>query len=68
MIRVKTFATPIRIFETMHELHELDEQVAAFLAAERAATVLSMSDTATTGEPGGTIGLIRSVVYEVDDD
>ena len=27
MIKVKTFATPIKIFATMRELHDLDAQV-----------------------------------------
>jgi hypothetical protein len=68
MIKVRTFATPIKIFETIRELHDLDEQVAAFLAAEKAESVFAMTDTATTGESGETIGLVRSVVYEVEDD
>lgn len=68
MIKVRTFATPIKIFETVRELHDLDEQVAAFLAAEKAERVHAMTDTTTTGESGETIGLIRSVVYEVEDD
>ena len=39
MIKVKTFATPIKIFATIRELQELDEQVAGFLNEERAKTV-----------------------------
>ena len=64
MIKVKTFATPIKIFATMRELQELDEQVAAFLAAEGVKRVYAMSDATTAGENGETIGLVRSVVYK----
>ncbi len=63
MIKIKTFATPIKIFATMRELQELDEQVAAFLAAEGAKRVYAMSDATTAGENGETIGLIRTVAY-----
>jgi hypothetical protein len=65
MIKVKTFATPIKIFATMRELHELDTEVQAFLRDEGADKVFSMSDTATAGENGETIGLVRSVTYRV---
>jgi hypothetical protein len=68
MIKVKTFATPIKIFATIRELQELDEQVARFLNEEKAKKVYSMSDTTTAGENGETIGLIRSVVYRTRDD
>ena len=67
MIRVRTFATPIKIFATMRELHDLDAQVAAFLQEEGADKVFSMSDSTTVGEPGETIGLIRAVAYRVPD-
>ena len=53
MIKVRTFATPIKIFATMRELHDLDAQVAAFLAEEGADKVFSMSDSTTVGENGG---------------
>lgn len=67
MIKVRTFATPIRIFETMRELHDLDAQVEAFLSEQGAVEVCSMSDTTTVGENGETIGLIRAVAYRVPD-
>jgi len=67
MIKVRTFTTPIKIFATQRELQELDEQVSAFLNEESAAKVYSVSDTATAGENGETIGLIRTVAYRVDD-
>jgi len=65
MIKVKTFATPIKIFATIRELEELDHAVMTFLKDEGATTVLALSDAATTGENGETIGLTRSVAYEV---
>jgi hypothetical protein len=65
MIKVRTFGTPIKAFATIRELQELDAQVTAFLADEGADAVLAMSDAATAGEHGETIGLIRSVAYRV---
>ncbi len=67
MIKVRTFATPIKIFATMRELNELDAQVAGFLKDEGADKVFSMSDSTTVGENGETIGLIRAVAYRVPD-
>ncbi len=67
MIKVRTFATPIRIFETVRELEALDSQVTAFLNDEGADKVFSVSDSTTVGENGETIGLIRSVAYRVPD-
>jgi hypothetical protein len=67
MIKVKTFATPIKIFAAMREMNDLDEQVAAFLAEEGADKVFSMSDCTTAGENGETIGLVRAVAYRVPD-
>ena len=67
MIKVKSFATPIKIFATMRELHDLDAQVADFLNEEGADRVFSMSDSTTVGEHGETIGLIRAVAYRVPD-
>jgi hypothetical protein len=67
MIKVKTFATPIKIFATMRELHDLDAEVQKHLEAERADTVFSMTDTTTVGDNGETIGLVRAVAYHVPD-
>jgi hypothetical protein len=66
MIKVKTFATPIKIFATIRELEELDRDVADFLHTEKATRVLALSDSTTTGENGETIGLIRAVAYETE--
>lgn len=65
MIKVKTFATPIRIFEAARELEGLDAQIAGFLADEKATAVYSVSDATTAGDGGETIGLVRVVAYEV---
>jgi len=67
MIKVKTFATPIKIFAAVRELTELDEQVTVFLKEEKVEKVYAMSDTTTAGDNGETIGLIRSLVYAVED-
>lgn len=67
MIKVRTFATPIKIFATMRELSDLDAQVAAFLQEEGADKVFSMSDSTTAGDNGETIGLVRAVAYRVPD-
>jgi hypothetical protein len=67
MIKLRTFATPIKIFATMRELQDLDTQVQTFLQEEGADTVHSVSDSTTVGENGETIGLIRAVAYHVPD-
>lgn len=67
MIKVRTFATPIKIFATMRELHDLDAEVQTFLKDEGADKVYSVSDSTTVGENGETIGLIRAVAYRVPD-
>jgi hypothetical protein len=67
MIKLRTFATPIKIFATMRELHDLDAQVQAFLQEEGADKVYSVSDSTTVGDTGETIGLMRAVAYRVPD-
>ena len=64
MIKVKTFTTEVKIFQTMKELDLLDERVNQFLAGNRISKVISVSDSCTTDDTGATIGLIRSVTYE----
>jgi hypothetical protein len=63
-IRVRTFTTELKIFETMKELDKLDDQVNRFVVKNKVKKVLSVSDTATTDNTGATIGLIRTVAYE----
>jgi len=62
--KVKTFATEIKIFQTMKELETLDEQVNQFITENRVKKVISVSDTSTTDNSGATIGLIRVLTYE----
>jgi hypothetical protein len=63
-IRVKTFTTELKIFQTMKELDKLDNHVNRFIVKNKVKKVLSVSDTATTDDTGATIGLIRTVAYE----
>jgi hypothetical protein len=63
-IRVKTFTTELKIFQTMKELDALDDQVNRFIVKNKVKKVFSVSDTATTDNTGATIGLIRTVAYE----
>lgn len=64
MIKVKTFATELKIFHTAKEIQELDKAVNDFIAGNNVARVVSVSDSATTDNTGATIGLIRVVAYE----
>jgi hypothetical protein len=66
MIKVRSFTTPIKIFATARELEELDKTVGDFLESEAATYVFAVSDSTTAGENGETIGLIRTVAYEVE--
>ena len=65
MIKVKTFSTPVKIFAAARELTDLDAEVTGFLAKEKATAIFSVSDACTSGSNGETIGLIRTVAYEV---
>jgi len=64
MVKVKTFATELKIFHTMKERHDLDHQVNAFIKENNINKIISVSDTCTTDDKGTTIGLIRVVAYE----
>ena len=63
MVKVKTFASPLKIFQARKELEGLDEVVNAFLAKNNVQKVISVSDTCTTDD-SGTIGVIRVIAYE----
>jgi len=63
-IMVKTFATEVKIFQTMKELEALDEKVNRFILQNKVKRVVSVSDTTTTDDTGGTIGLVRVLTYE----
>ena len=64
MAKVKSFATELKIFHTMNELENLDAQVNQFIKDNEISKIVSVSDTCTTDDKGGTIGLIRVVTYE----
>ena len=64
MIKVKTFTSEIKIFNTIQELKQLDEQVNKFIADNAIKRLISISDTSTTDDKGATIGIIRSIAYE----
>ena len=64
MSKVKTFATELKIFHTMKELYDLDQQVNDFIKENNINTIISVSDTCTTDDKGATIGIVRVVAYE----
>lgn len=64
MIRVKTFTSQLKIFHARQELEELDKEINDFLVSQGIRKVISISDAATTGEKGETIGLVRVLTYE----
>ena len=63
MVKVKTFASPLKIFHARKELEGLDDIVNQFIAENNVQNVISVSDTCTTDD-SGSIGLIRVVAYE----
>lgn len=64
MVKVKTFTSEIKIFQTINELTQLDVQVNKFIVDNNIKKVISVSDTCTTDNSGATIGIIRVVAYE----
>jgi hypothetical protein len=64
MVKVKTFVSELKIFHTMKELHDLDQQVNEFIQENNINKIISVSDTCSTDDKGATIGLIRVVAYE----
>jgi hypothetical protein len=64
MIKVRTFATPLKVFHTHEELELLDAQVNEFLAGSEIEKAISVSDAVTTDESGAAIGLVRVVAYK----
>jgi hypothetical protein len=63
MAKVKTFASPLKIFQARKELEDLDDMVNKFIEENNVQKVISVSDTCTTDD-SGSIGLIRVVAYE----
>lgn len=64
MTKVKTFMSPLKVFQTARELGALDEQVNAFVKNGNIDKIISVSDTCTADENGATIGIIRVVAYK----
>ena len=64
MVKVKSFTSEIKIFQTMRQLNQLDDQVNQFVADQQIKKVISVSDTCTTDNSGSTIGVIRVIAYE----
>ncbi len=63
MIKVKTFTSELKIFQTVKELAALDEQVNKFIEQNYVKQVMSVNDTCTTDTEKGTIGIIRVIAY-----
>lgn len=63
-MKVKTFASPLKIFQTRKELEELDNRVNKFIEEHNVQRIVSVSDTCTCDDTGASIGLIRVVAYE----
>ena len=64
MIKVKTFASPLKIFHSKNELEALDNTVNQFISENDVRKIISASDACTTDDNGATIGLIRVIAYE----
>jgi hypothetical protein len=64
MIKVRTFTSPLKIFQTRQELQDLDGQVNQFIKENNITNIISVSDESTTDDTGATIGIIRVVTYE----
>jgi hypothetical protein len=64
MIKVKTFASPLKIFHARKELEELDNLVNKFIEKNKVQRIISVSDASTSDDNGATIGLIRVIAYE----
>ena len=63
MVKVKTFASPLKIFQARKELEGLDDMVNTFIEKNKVQRVISVSDACTTDD-SGTIGVIRVLSYE----
>jgi len=64
MAKVKTFATPLKVFHARKELEDLDSMVNQFIEKNNVKQVLSVSDACTTDDTGATMGVIRVLAYE----
>ena len=64
MTKIKTFMTPLRVFQAVNELATLDDEVNKFVKENNVDKIISVSDTCTTDANGATIGIIRVVAYK----
>ncbi len=64
MVKVKTFTSELKVFHTMNELADLDQEVNKFIGDRDIKKVLSVSDACTTDNTGATIGVVRVLAYE----
>ncbi len=62
--KVKSFGMEIKPMKTITELRELDAMVNRFVEESKVKRIISVSDSATTGDKGETIGLVRVLAYE----
>ena len=63
-MKVKTFASSLKIFQARKEMEELDNMVNKFIEENNVQRIVSVSDACTTDDSGASIGLIRVVAYE----
>jgi hypothetical protein len=63
-MKVKTFTSPLAIFQTKKELTDLDAEVNRFMESAGVKRIISVSDATTTDDSGATIGIVRVVAYE----
>ena len=64
MAKVKTFTSPLKVFQVREELENLDAQVNEFIENNHVPKVISDTDTTTTDNTGASIGIIRVVAYD----
>ena len=63
MVKVRSFTSEIKVFQTMRELRQLDDEINRFIADQKIKRIVSVSDACTT-DNAGTIGVIRVLAYE----
>jgi hypothetical protein len=64
MVKIKSFTSEIKVFQTKRELDQLDDQVNRFIEDNHVSKVISVSDSCTTDTAGSTIGVIRVIAYD----
>ena len=64
MIKVKTFASPLKVFHVKEQLKNLDATINQFITENNIGQIISVSDTCTTDDTGASIGIIRVLSYQ----